>query len=174
MHIFRTAVQIINGISKAVSTGVCSLSLGSGRIVDVKFLNGNILLILWRPEGKRRFSFHTTKLSPKQDAVLTIIAGGSSLLLQVPFRSSQMTYFDISSPPPPHSLSDEEVRTAFSPLELADGSSFVPVQMEVKQASSARGEIPARVCLLGNDQVTYKVFALPENVGAKEIDHLRE
>jgi len=33
--------------------------------------------------------------------------------------------------------------------------------MEVREASDTRGEIPARVCLLGDDSVSYKAFALP-------------
>lgn len=43
-----------------------------------------------------------------------------------------------------------------------DMASFQPVRMEVMEASDARGGVPARVCLLGKDEVTYKVFSLPE------------
>lgn len=43
-----------------------------------------------------------------------------------------------------------------------DMASFVPVRMEVMEASDARGGVPARVCLLGKDEVTYKVLSLPE------------
>lgn len=41
-------------------------------------------------------------------------------------------------------------------------SSFVPVRMEVMEASDARGGVPARICVLGKDEVTYKVFSLPD------------
>lgn len=40
-------------------------------------------------------------------------------------------------------------------------SGFIPIQMEVQQANNLRGEIPARVCLLGRDKVMYKTWALP-------------
>lgn len=43
-----------------------------------------------------------------------------------------------------------------------DAASFVPVRMEVMEASDARGGVPARVCLLGKDEVTYKVYSLPD------------
>lgn len=43
-----------------------------------------------------------------------------------------------------------------------DVASFVPVRMEVMEASDARGGVPARVCLLGKDEVTYKVYSLPD------------
>lgn len=33
--------------------------------------------------------------------------------------------------------------------------------MEVMEANDSRGGVPARVCLLGKDGVSYKVFALP-------------
>lgn len=42
-----------------------------------------------------------------------------------------------------------------------DVASFMPVRMEVMEASDARGGVPARVCLLGKDEVTYKVYSLP-------------
>jgi len=38
---------------------------------------------------------------------------------------------------------------------------FAPAQMEVISASSARGDLPARVCLLGADMMAYRVFTLP-------------
>lgn len=42
-----------------------------------------------------------------------------------------------------------------------DISSFAPCRMEVLEADDSRGGVPARVCLLGRDEVNYKVFALP-------------
>jgi len=46
------------------------------------------------------------------------------------------------------------------PGTSADGG-FAPAQMEVMPVSSARGDLPARVCLLGADRMSYKVYALP-------------
>lgn len=47
-----------------------------------------------------------------------------------------------------------------------DLSSFGPVHMEILGADDSRGGVPARVCLLGKDEVSYKVFALPDGIGA--------
>lgn len=48
-------------------------------------------------------------------------------------------------------------------LELPeDMAAFVPVRMEVMEASNARGGVPARVCLLGKDEVAYRVYSLPD------------
>lgn len=43
-----------------------------------------------------------------------------------------------------------------------DVASLMPVRMEVMESSDARGGVPARVCLLGKDEVTYKVYSLPD------------
>lgn len=58
-----------------------------------------------------------------------------------------------------HGAPQPAVREVEFPEDVA---SFVPVRMEVMQASDARGGVPARVCLLGKNGVTYKVFSLPE------------
>lgn len=67
-------------------------------------------------------------------------------------NESGITTLSHGVPPPP-------VRVVEFPEDM---TSFVPVRMEVMQASDARGGVPARVCLLGKDRVTYKVYALPE------------
>lgn len=40
---------------------------------------------------------------------------------------------------------------------------FTPVQMEVQKASKARGDIPARVCLLSREGTLCKIYALPRD-----------
>lgn len=47
-----------------------------------------------------------------------------------------------------------------------DLSSFAPLRMEALEANDSRGGVPARVCLLGRDEVSYKVFALPGRGGS--------
>jgi len=42
----------MNGISRAVSTGVAGLSMSAGRVVDFKFLDQQSLLLLWANPGK--------------------------------------------------------------------------------------------------------------------------
>ena len=63
----------------------------------------------------------------------------------------------IGSPP------TEALLAAFWSAEIPGTSKGgpAPVQMEVMAASSARGDLPARICLLGADRVAYRVFALP-------------
>lgn len=40
--------------------------------------------------------------------------------------------------------------------------------MEVVRSNSLRGDIPARVCLLGKDKVTYKVYSIPQEWESKQ------
>jgi anaphase-promoting complex subunit 4 len=60
---------------------------------------------------------------------------------------------------PSHEAAPPTVRAVEFP---EDTGSFVPARMEVMEASEARGSVPARVCLLGKDGVTYQVYSLPE------------
>ena len=39
--------------------------------------------------------------------------------------------------------------------------SFTPIQMEVQRASKLRGEVPARVYLLGRDRAMYRTYQIP-------------
>lgn len=63
----------------------------------------------------------------------------------------------------PHVLSNDQITSAFMNLVVPCEPNFIPAQMEIREASSERGKVPIRVCLLGNDMQTYKVFSLPED-----------
>ncbi|KAH8909786.1 anaphase-promoting complex component Cut20/Apc4 [Coniochaeta sp. PMI_546] len=139
VRIFRTELEIINGISRPVSTGVAGISISGGRIVDFKFLDATSLLLLWADSG----------------SVLS--------LLNIPFQA--LPYEDIA-----HSqnlkalrIEAEKLDDTLSLAKVPTSAGFQPIHMEVVEGSSQRGEIPARVCLLGKDKVTYKVYALPRN-----------
>lgn len=129
--IFETKIEIINGISSVPVTTRRNLDLeplmsAPGRIIDVRFLNENVLLALWEYDG----------------------GAGAPQLVSVRF---------------PH-LSDEGSATRLDFDE--DLSSFAPLRMEALEANDSRGGVPARVCLLGRDEVSYKVFALPSGDGS--------
>lgn len=130
--LFESKIEIINGVSSVPVTTYSNIDLGlvmngpGGRIIDIKFLNEKILLILWQREGGE--------------------AGGPQLLT-VRFRH----------------LSEKD---SVTPLDFdEDLSSFAPLRMEVLETDDSRGGVPARVCLLGRDEVNYKVFALPPSGG---------
>lgn len=44
-------MSVLNGISGPVTTFVSCVELGDGRVLNLKFLCNNSLLVLWAPEG---------------------------------------------------------------------------------------------------------------------------
>ncbi|KAK7736209.1 hypothetical protein SLS53_007044 [Cytospora paraplurivora] len=139
--IFETRIEIINGISSAPSTAFyVSASLdphADGRVVDVKFMNEEVVLALCHPEGKQPH------------------------ILWIPFRPQNPRYQQTNSSIA--SLSRDTPASSVRRLGLTgDLASFVPVRMEVMEADGSRGGVPARVCLLDSGCVNYRVFALPE------------
>ncbi|KAB5558114.1 anaphase-promoting complex, cyclosome, subunit 4-domain-containing protein [Coniochaeta sp. 2T2.1] len=139
VRVFRTQLEIINGISRPVSNGVAELCLPGGRIVDFKFIDERSLLVLWRSKG----------------ATLS--------LWNIPFQALPYKDYASGTVPEPPQLDSEQFSNTLTSAGIPSIPGFVPVHMEVVGASSQRGEIPARVCLLGKDRTTYKVYALPKN-----------
>lgn len=186
VYVFRTEMSIINGISSAVSTSVSSLALGEGKIIDLKFLDGNSLVVLWASKGSL-LGAHLSCFFPR-GLPLTLPADQKPTLVQIPIQSPDMSYLphEPSSPlPAPTPLESGPLSTQVAHLALpadesesdGDGDSegnanasarptFTPVQLEVLEASDIRGPTPARACLLGGDRSTYKVYALSS--GEKE------
>ncbi|KUI64076.1 Anaphase-promoting complex subunit 4 [Cytospora mali] len=139
--IFETKIEIINGISSAPSTAFYSGARldpqTDCRFVDIKFLNEEVLLALCHSGGKQPH------------------------LLRILFRPQIPRYQPTESGIA--SLSHEAPPSSVQRLDFPeDRASFIPVKMEVMEANDTRGGVPARVCLLGGDGVSYKVFALPE------------
>ncbi|KAI0480532.1 anaphase-promoting complex component Cut20/Apc4 [Xylariaceae sp. FL0804] len=177
VYLFRTTTAVTNGISGPVRTEVSAMTLGSGKVLDLKFLSDDSLLVLWALQG-----------SPLR-------------LVRIPHRSDDLGYRAYSSSssspsstasggaaaaaaasrllPTPHVLSDDQVASIFPnmvvPADSSSSSSAVgaasasasaspapPRSMEVRAASVGRGRLPPRLCLLAADAQTYRVFALPE------------
>lgn len=86
-------------------------------------------------------------------------------IVRIPHKADDLGYkpYQPGQTVVPHVLSNEEVTSAILNMMVPTEPGFVPVQMEVKEASSERGYIPPRVCLLGSDLQTYKVFVLPDD-----------
>ncbi|KAI1501279.1 anaphase-promoting complex component Cut20/Apc4 [Biscogniauxia marginata] len=141
VYVFRTSTTITNGISGSVATEISCMTLGDGKILDLKFFNDDSLLVLWAVKG-----------SPLR-------------LIRILHKSTDLGYqpYTPGDTAKPHVLSNDQVTSVFLNMVIPGEPAFVPAQMEVREASSARGKIPPRICLLGGaDMQTYKVFALPE------------
>ncbi|KAI1426225.1 anaphase-promoting complex, cyclosome, subunit 4-domain-containing protein [Xylaria sp. FL1777] len=141
VYIFRTSTMITNGISSSVTAELSCMTLGDGKILDLKFLYDDSLLVLWAPKD-----------SPLR-------------LIRIPHKSEDLGYqpYTAGSQITPHELTNEQVTSVFLNMIVPCQPGFVPAQIEVKEASAERGKLPPRLCLLGTDMQTYKVFALPED-----------
>lgn len=156
VYIFRTGIEIINGISSAVSTSVTGLSLAGGRILDFKFLNDSSLLLLWAAQGQPDLL-----LSEQISCLLVLEPNSSPVVLNVPFQSLSYTGYH-GRVPEPVRIDEQDISQAFSPATFGELSDLAPTRMQVLASSSTRGDVPGRVYLLGRDRVTYKAFTLPE------------
>ncbi|KAI0527821.1 anaphase-promoting complex, cyclosome, subunit 4-domain-containing protein [Xylaria bambusicola] len=141
VYIFRTSTTITNGISSSVVAELSRMTLGDGKIVDLKFLYDDSLLVLWAPKD-----------SPLR-------------LIRIPHKSEDLGYqpYTAGTQIASHELSNEQVTSVFLNMIVPCPPGFVPAQMEIKEASAERGTLPPRLCLLGTDMQTYIVFALPED-----------
>ncbi|KAM0285309.1 hypothetical protein ACHAQH_001498 [Verticillium albo-atrum] len=160
LYIFRTTVRIVNGISTTTANTCAALQLGDHRIADLEFLNDEILILLLRTQGLLLVHFNLAKLRPPTDK--------NTLIMQLPIQPLEMKYspYTEGSLPNPQPLAAGHKYASFA---LPDsGSSFVPVRMEVQPRSDARDDMPPRVCLLGRDRATWRVFALEKDTVAMQ------
>jgi anaphase-promoting complex subunit 4 len=154
VHVFRTDTSIVNGISSTVKTQNSCLTLGDAKVLDLKFLYEDSLLVLLSLKRKSQASPSRTVLTYEAEQLR---------IVKIPHQSDQLGYQDYipGTSSSPHVLSTDQIISVFPNMLVPVQKSFVPVQMEVKESSSERGNVPARICLLGDDLETYQVFALP-------------
>ena len=87
-------------------------------------------------------------------------------IIMIPQQTEELGYTEYvaGSPVTPRVLSTQQVSSVFPTMIVPqEAGAFTPVQMEVRPASSERGPMPARICLLGQDLQTQQVFSLPED-----------
>ena len=88
------------------------------------------------------------------------------MLVRIAYQSAQLPYHEYAEGncPPVVELNSARSGGPGSYFAFCHISGFIPTQMEVQRASQVRGEIPARVCLLGRDKTVYKMYALPDDL----------
>ncbi|KXH30890.1 anaphase-promoting complex component Cut20/Apc4 [Colletotrichum simmondsii] len=135
--IFRTSIRIINGISSSVATTVAALSVDNGKIAEVKFMDRTTLVLLVNRQG-----------NPANVILVPIQSPGINYVLY------QENDLPVSTP-----LS-KQIQTGLVTTTLPEDQSFTPIRMDVQNVTNTRGEVPARVCLLGANRSVYRVFSL--------------
>ncbi|EEY22599.1 conserved hypothetical protein [Verticillium alfalfae VaMs.102] len=148
VYIFRNTVRIINGISTTTSKTCPALRLGDHKITDIKFLGHETLVLLLRTTGMFRPTNH------------------------LPIQTPEVKYapYTEESLPDPELLSAAHGFTSFTLSESngGGGGSWVPIRMEVHPRSDVRDDMPPRVCLLGRDRTTWRVFALEKDAAVPQ------
>ncbi|KAK4106231.1 hypothetical protein N658DRAFT_490835 [Parathielavia hyrcaniae] len=142
VYIFRSRVPADNGGAGPASTA-CGIGLPQGvTIVDFKFLDDRYLMVLCSQNEEPR-----------------------SVVVRIAYQSARIPYEEYAVGQCPSMLDlDGTGNEGFtSCYAFSSMSGFAPIQMEVQRASKLRGEMPARVCLLGRDRALYKIYALPED-----------
>jgi hypothetical protein len=91
--------------------------------------------------------------------------GNRTTLLSIPYQSKGMAWapYEEGEVPRVRKLSTATVKQAFEALDtdITEDGNFMPVQMEIREPADVRGALPTRICLLGSDHKTYRMFALP-------------
>ncbi|GAB1320294.1 hypothetical protein MFIFM68171_10504 [Madurella fahalii] len=144
IYLIRADIPVSDGVSGAASTRTCGFGLPDDTtIVDFKYLDDKSLLLLCNRREE-----------PK------------SALLHIAYQSANVPYggYTEGQCPPVMELDGIGNDGVSAWFAFSTTSSFSPVLMEVQRASNLRGEIPARICLLGRDRMMYKVYALPEEL----------
>lgn len=97
--------------------------------------------------------------------------GAAPFLFRVSLEAqgARFSAYTDGTPPTAHEVSVADLMAGSPRMEVSGAAAsgrgaFRPMSMEIKRPSSGRGRVPARVCLLGSDGVTYKVFALPDDL----------
>lgn len=163
MLLFRTNIPIVNGISGPTTTEACSLILPKDTtIADLKFLDERALLILCHTKG-------TPEIRPARGCLrgLTGLGDPTNLLIRIAYQSPGIPYRVYRQGATPKALqivTQKEHSRFYLTFGIAKmPTGFTPIQMEVQAARKSRGDIPARVCLLGRDKAMVVTYALPED-----------
>ncbi|KJZ76009.1 hypothetical protein HIM_04465 [Hirsutella minnesotensis 3608] len=142
VHIFRTEIDIVNGISANRPVTSCCIDLGDCPFIDLKFLNDETLIILCNESARNGF---LTEHAP--------------MVIFVPIKSDKLVYDPREAEKPDQVASVSA--GGLSAYRLPEQPSMRPIRMQVHDRSDLRGEIPQRICLLGGDRVTWRTLSTP-------------
>lgn len=161
VHIIRTDVPLGEAANTLTPTRACALGLPDGvTIVDLKYLDDKSLLVLCSQKGETGPSNKAGGLANNKPEE------PKSVLLRIAYQSPQMLYqgYVKGQTPPVLAFTGTESAGLGSCVTFSHMSGFTPIQMVVQRPSKLRGEIPARVCLLGRDKAVYKTYTFPNGL----------
>ncbi|RFU75006.1 anaphase-promoting complex component cut20 apc4 [Trichoderma arundinaceum] len=167
VYLFRMNMTITNGISDNQPVTTCVVDLAPRSLVDMKFLNDKTLILFCSDPGISSslfpsFSVETLTSTPVHFADTLHQIDNTPIILAVPTQDeSKLSYspYDVANPDQAPSLTSAEL---FPKYDLpASHHALRPIRMEVHDRSDVRGEVPARICLLGSNRTTWRTYKTP-------------
>ncbi|KAJ6782555.1 hypothetical protein PWT90_01383 [Aphanocladium album] len=138
VYVFQAELSIVNGISSNQSLSWRCIDLGESKLIDLRFLDATTLVLL------------CTGTDPSNPSIFT-----------VPIRSDAALYEPYVEDAPVESIAGLPLSaTGCIKYRLPEEWAMRPVRMEVQSAHNVRGDIPARICLLGSNRTTWRTFIL--------------
>ncbi|KAG6225897.1 hypothetical protein E4U34_007493 [Claviceps purpurea] len=139
VHIFRSTIDITNGISATRATTRACIDLGARSLIDAKFFNDEILVLVCSKDDNK-----------------TVV-----LFLPLEMPNVVYTAYDAGQEDSaPAVMSD--LPSYLTEYVLPPEYEMRPVRMEVHDRVNLRGEIPERICLLAGNRLTWRAFTLPQ------------
>ncbi|KAG6078289.1 hypothetical protein E4U33_000782 [Claviceps sp. LM78 group G4] len=139
VHVFRSTIDITNGISAMRATTRACIDLGARSLIDAKFFNDETLVLVCSQDDKKTVVLFLPLEMP--DVVYTAYDAGQE-------DSASAVVSDLPSYLAEYVLPPEyEMR---------------PVRMEVHDRVNLRSEIPERICLLADNRLMWRAFKLPQ------------
>ncbi|EGX89143.1 anaphase-promoting complex component Cut20/Apc4 [Cordyceps militaris CM01] len=138
VYIFQAQLSIVNGISSNQSLSWRCIDLGNLEVIDLCFLDATTLVIL------------CAGTDPNKPVILT-----------VPVEANATLYEPYAEDASPDSIAGMPLdATGCTQYHLPEECAMRPVRMEVHSEQAVRGQIPARICLLGSNRTTWRTFTL--------------
>ncbi|KAL7784553.1 anaphase-promoting complex, cyclosome, subunit 4 domain-containing protein [Trichoderma ceciliae] len=138
VFLFRMNMTITNGISDNKPVTICVVDLAPRSLVDMKFLNDKALVLFCTDSDN------------------------TPIILSVPTQDeSKLSYspYDAASPTQVYPPTSAELFPKYHLPTSHHG--LRPIRMEVHDRSDVRGEVPARVSLLGSNRTTWRTYKIP-------------
>jgi anaphase-promoting complex subunit 4 len=168
----RLRFLIENGISRVQDVDSALVQLGDGRIKDIKFMDGKLLLVLWDSNGNnfslltRANAYHDTGTRSLLSLFYDLMPNG-----QGASHMKYSSYMENGGPYSPTVFSNEDVKSRLSKHHIPNPGSFVPERMEVRDRSQRREKDDARrIVLLRDDKMHYKVFKFADPATGADVD----
>lgn len=162
VYIIRSIVPLEDSVDQAVFTRARGLKIPENMtIVDFRYLDDKSLLVLCSQPGTS-----LTHIDGATAGANTHAEEPRWILLRFAYNSTALSYDEYTPGRCPSAVAFDE--SIGSCVAFSHMSGFAPLQMEVHKASNLRGDMPARICLLGSDRSAYRIYALPEGLDEGE------